>query len=198
MLLEKWQRWKKHSSQTRIRFIFDVDQEVRTWWESPTRWEEKIRTRSLAEAKLEQSVMLLFVILKFKSNLSILINPYFHTYNWHLQFIQKKNSGPVSSSEAFPGFRPCLFILFVHASFIYEYVFRNGDVIRSRNSTRHGDKKPGNLRASKRQESISHRPESFWLLWYTLWSLLDALWPLWDTLWPQGLIPLELYNYEMK
>ena len=61
---------------------------------------KKVRTRSLAEPR---AVLLwfLFVILKCKSNLSSLINPYFHTLAPSSVNHAKINSGTVSSIEAF-------------------------------------------------------------------------------------------------
>ena len=119
MLLKTWQRWKKKFSgrsftrfqATWMDYIYlkgDADMgietnnfllctgiTVRTWWESPSRWEKKIPTRSLAEAKLEQFCYGFFChpqVFFFSSNLVFLINPYFHTFNWHIQvlFMQKK------------------------------------------------------------------------------------------------------------
>ena len=60
---------------------------VLTWWESPTRCEKSIRTRSL-EAKLEQ--LCYIVILKCYS-MFFLIIPYFHTFHWHL-FVRQSSA----------------------------------------------------------------------------------------------------------
>ena len=67
-------------------------------------YEKKIRTRSLAEAKLVSFFMVLFVILKCNSNLSILINQHFHTFNWPHQvlIVQKEIQYQFPHSKLFP------------------------------------------------------------------------------------------------
>ena len=51
MLLGTWKRWNNMGMEVQKQ---STGITARTWWESPTRREKKIRTRSLAEAKLGQ------------------------------------------------------------------------------------------------------------------------------------------------
>ena len=64
---------------------------------------------SSSSAKLEQFFIVLFVILKCNSNLSILINRYFQNFNWHLHVLinQKEIQYQCLHSKLFPGFRDC-------------------------------------------------------------------------------------------
>ena len=120
MLLKTWQRWKNHTparllqgfrqqatwptplggnNLDHVYLKGDMSIEIKKHqpfycdhFENLNLLDEKkkILTRSLPEAILEQFCSVLFVILKCNSNSSFLINPYFHTFNCHLQVLIKQ------------------------------------------------------------------------------------------------------------
>ena len=72
---------------------------VRTWWEKKN--SHKISSRGLTRE-------VLFVILKCNYNMAFLINPCFHTFNWHLQVFIMQEEIQCHHSKLFPRFRVCI------------------------------------------------------------------------------------------